>query len=145
MNKLLIMLLLISGNSFAVNKWVDEHGQTHYTDQAPPPHTRISTELTEHAPIATSAVPASNAKANIDPKERAKNKQLADDKLGLEETRKKEKAANCVTSQQNLSNLKEGVRITTIDPKTGERSYMEDQERATKISQYQEDVKKYCN
>ena len=146
MNKLLIVLLLVTGNSFAATKWVDEQGRTHYTDQLPPTHARAK-ELKETkeitTPVATSAVPANNGGA--DKPDAAKVKKEAAEKSALEAKQKQEKAANCTASQQNLSNLKDGMRIATIDPKTGERAYMEDDERAAKMSQYQQDIKKYCN
>ncbi|MFM2408345.1 MAG: hypothetical protein RL358_1087 [Pseudomonadota bacterium] len=150
MNKFLIAFLLISSSSFAASKWVDEQGRTHYTDQPAPSHARTSSEFKEVkesiVSVATPSVPASNAaKGAIDSKELAKNKQQAADKLALEATQKREKTANCAASQQNLANLKDGIRIATIDPKTGERAYMEDDERAAKTTQYQNDVKKYCN
>jgi Domain of unknown function (DUF4124) len=149
MNKLLMVLLLISTSSFAATKWVDDKGQTHYTDQLPPTSVRVKAlkEIKDIAPVvAASGVTESTPKpAPIDAKEQAKAKQEAADKLALEAKQKEVKASNCKASQQNLANLKDGMRIATIDPKTGERSYMEDDERATKTAQYQQDIKKYCN
>lgn len=149
MNKLLIVLLLISTSSVAATKWVDDKGQTHYTDQLPPTSVRakILKETKEISPVvAASGVTESAPKPlPIDKKEQAKIKQEAADKLALEAKQKEVKVANCAASQQNLSNLKDGMRVATIDPKTGERAYMEDDERAAKISQYQQDIKKYCN
>ncbi|MGB7650738.1 MAG: DUF4124 domain-containing protein [Gallionella sp.] len=146
MNKLLIVLLLVTSNSFAATKWIDDKGQTHYTDQLPPSHARAK-ELKEPkeitTPVAASEVPAN--KANEDKKDPAKIKKETAEKSALEAKQKQEKAANCTASQQNLANLKDGMRVATIDPKTGERAYMEDEERAVKTTQYQNDVKKYCN
>ena len=150
MNKLLIVLLLASSNSFAATKWVDENGRTHYTDQLPPSHARAkeikATKDIVPPVVAISGVTEStNKPVPLDAKEQAKAKQEAADKLALAATQKKEKAANCSASQQNLANLKDGMRVATIDPKTGERAYMEDDERAKKTTQYQQDVNKYCN
>ncbi len=146
MNKLLIVLLLVTSNSFAATKWIDDKGQTHYTDQLPPTHARAkelkeSKEIT--APVATSDAPAN--KDNTNKKDSATVKKEAAEKSALEAKQNQEKAANCTASQQNLANLKDGMRVATIDPKTGERAYMEDDERAVKTTQYQNDVKKYCN
>ncbi|MDH2917893.1 MAG: DUF4124 domain-containing protein [Sideroxydans sp.] len=146
MNKLLIVLLLVSSNSFAATKWVDEKGQTHYTDQLPPTHARAKDlkEVKEITPpVAASGV--SDSKPSEDKKELAKSKKEAADKLAIEAKQKEVKASNCTASQQNLANLKDGMRVATVDPKTGERAYMEDDERAKKVTQYQQDVNKYCN
>jgi len=149
MNKLLIVLLLVTSNSFAATKWVDDKGQTHYTDQLPPTSVRakVSKETTETAPVvAPSGVTESAPKPlPLDKKEQAQAKQEAADKLALEAKQKEVKIANCAASQQNLANLKDGMRVATVDPKTGEHAYMEDEERAVKTTQYQNDVKKYCN
>lgn len=149
MNKFLMVLLLISTTSFAATKWVDDKGQTHYTDQLPPTSVRVKAlkEIKEIVPVvAASGVTESTPKpAPIDAKEQAKAKQETADKLALEAKQKEVKVSNCKASQQNLANLKDGMRVATIDPKTGERAYMEDDERATKTAQYQQDIKKYCN
>jgi Domain of unknown function (DUF4124) len=147
MNKLLIALLLVSSNCFALTKWVDAQGHTHYADH--PPTSKVKAEVIKSPRsivpeiAAASEVPASPAKA--DPKDIAKAKKEADDKLALEAEQKKIKAANCTASQQNLSNLKDGMRVATVDPKTGERSYLGEVERQQKVTQYQNDVSKYCN
>ncbi|MGZ8256756.1 MAG: DUF4124 domain-containing protein [Gallionella sp.] len=147
MNKLLVMLLLVSNCSFAATKWIDEKGQTHYTDQLPPTSVRAQSVKgsKDMAPVAASSAVEETKTVPLAPQEQARIKQEAADKLALEASQKKVKTANCTSSQQNLANLKDGMRVATIDPKTGERSYMEDDERAAKVSQYQQDIKKYCD
>ena len=60
MNKFLIVLLILcTNNTFAaLNKWVDEKGKVHYSDQPPPVNVQKTTLHFAPAPPVPSAVPA---------------------------------------------------------------------------------------
>jgi hypothetical protein len=148
MNKYLLMLLILSsGNVFAfTSKWIDEEGKVHYSDQLPPFHAKskliLNTDMPEAPPTISgvSGVPATNKPtADIDAAKKA-----AADKAAQDAANKALKQANCIAAKQNLANLKDGMRIAVIDPNTGERSYLDDTQRAKNLDESQQQVGKFC-
>lgn len=149
MNKYLLILVLISTNHAfaAANKWIDEQGKIHYSDQSPPTHARVKATINTGAPeIAASAVPdTSNPAAVKDAaKPSAADKKAAAEKAAQEAAVKEQKQANCLGAKQNLANLKDGMRIATTDPTTGERSFLDDDQRQKKTNEAQQQINKYC-
>jgi hypothetical protein len=149
MNKYLIVaLMILSGSSFAVtNKWIDDQGMVHYSDQMPPAHAKDPSTIYTSPPVAAvSGVPTSGKPAAD--KDAAKNdaaaKKAAADKAAQEAAVKAQNQANCLAAKQNLANLKDGMRIATIDLNTGERSYMDDAQRQKSIDEAQQQIGKFC-
>ena len=154
MNKYLIVaLMILSGSSFAVtNKWIDDQGMVHYSDQIPPAHAKDQSTIhtsTPAAPVAASpvsGVPASGKPA-AEPgaaKNDAAAKKAAAEKAAQEAAIKEQNKANCLAATQNMANLKDGMRIATIDPKTGERSYLDDAQRQKSMDDAQQQISKFC-
>ncbi len=152
MRKFIVLLMLIasSGAYAAANKWIDSDGHVHYSDQIPPTHARSAQTIginTPDAPIDTSAssVPATAKPAvDKDPAKDAAAKKAAVEKAAQEAATKAQNQANCAGAKQNLANLKDGMRIATVDPTTGERSYLDDAQRAKSMDEAQQQISKYC-
>lgn len=152
MNKSIIVLLLFaSSNTWAAaNKWMDEQGKVHYSDQLPPTHAKAKTIITSPTvltPIASSAVSgvAGTKTAEIDPsKTPAALKKAASEKATNEASAKEVKQANCLAAKQNLANLRDGMRISVIDPTTGERSILDDIQRQKSVETAQQQTSQFC-
>lgn len=156
MNKyFLILVLLASGNSFAgLNKWVDENGKVHYSDQPPPASvkaktlrsTSTTTAIGSASGVVTSSAPAAPktiAEREAELKKAQQAKKEAADKAAKEQADAEVNKANCTAAQQNLRNLQSEVRMMEIDAK-GERSFMSDEQRQQRISKTQQEVSTFC-
>jgi hypothetical protein len=64
-----------------------------------------------------------------------------DAKKAAEEAQKREA---CQNAQVYLKSLEDGVRITRTDPKTGERVFLEDAERAKEVTSARQRVAQNC-
>lgn len=171
---LVLMLSLVSAPVMAaeVYKWTDAQGRTRYTDIPPPSNVPYVTLSGKKSPQPATAAPeapgeftppgeppvkpAAPAKPVSSP---AAPKSLADREL--EEAKKKIAAAeekkkkaemeaeqklrdkNCASAKSNLLQLKEGGRIYSTNEK-GEREYLNDADRASKIAQAEKDVEEWC-
>lgn len=154
MNKhLLILLILTSSSAFAaLNKWVDESGQVHYSDISPPSNIKVkklnsdSPSIGESSSTAATSAPAAAktlAEKEAELKKAQKAKQEAADKAAKEQANTEARKSSCATAQQNLRTLQEGIRMVEIDA-SGERSYMSDEQREQRIASTQKDINNYC-
>lgn len=150
---LLIFLILASANAFAeVNKWVDDQGRVHYSDQAPPPEVqaRALRSASEGAGSAsgvagTDAPAASGSFVEQEAalKRAQQEKQAAADKAAQKQAAADARKADCANAQQNLRTLQSGVRMVVIDA-SGERSYMDDTQHQQSIDKAQQDISNLC-
>ena len=149
--------------------WTDAKGSKQYSDQPPPssvPNSHILKRPGGASADATLAVGATATRAPVDddgktaPPETAvktggpmtlaernadyqkrKIEQSEKDKKTAEATRAAaEKSANCDKAQSYGRALEDGMRISTTD-KSGERTFMSDDERATELQKNQRAVK----
>ncbi len=144
--QLLLLLSLFCANANAANKWIDEQGKVHYSDQTPPAHvkTKSSLNFTMPAAPATTGVATKNSADPDATKQSPTAKKAAADKAAIDAANKEIKQSNCTAAKQNLANLKDGMRIAIIDPTTGERSYLDDTQRAKSIDDAQQQISKNC-
>ena len=152
---LLIFLILASANAFAeVNKWVDDQGRVHYSDQAPPPEVQAkalrSSSNSEGAGSAsgvagTDAPAASGSFVEQEAalKRAQQEKQVAADKAAQKQAIVDARKADCANAQQNLRTLQSGVRMVVINA-SGERSYMDDTQHQQSIEKAQQDISNLC-
>lgn len=132
--------------------WLNEKGVKQYSDQPPPvsvPNNKILktprgvVQSAEPAPAATTdadsdaakkAAPTSVADKNAEfekrRKEQAEKDKKADDKAKQDEAKQK----NCERARDYQRALSSGQRISRVD-KTGERSYLSDEERVKEESE----------
>lgn len=148
----LTLLLLTSGNSFAeLNKWVDENGKVHYSDQPPPASVKAKTLRSTAAATSASGVAASSAPAapktiaerEAELKKAQQAKKEAADKAANEQAAAETNKANCATAQQNLRNLQAGIRMMEVNPK-GENTFITEEQRQQRIDKTQQDIKTFC-
>ncbi len=168
MKKILLLLLtLLSANALAaINKWVDEHGQVHYSDQPPPANVKaqkvipaLGPEATQpakatgtppaSAPAATTTAASAPAAAktaaerDAELKKAKQAKEEAAKKAAQEQAIADTYKANCENAQRNLRMLQSGMRIAEIDT-NGQRYYLSDAQRQERITKAQQDIATYC-
>lgn len=151
-NYLLFLLMLSSASAFAgLNKWVDESGKVHYSDQPPPANVKAKTLRPTSGMTAASGVAAASAPAapktvaerEAELKKARQSKKEASDKAAKEQAAAETAKANCAAAQQNLRTLQSGVRMMEIGA-GGERSYLGDEQRQQRIAKAQQDVGDFC-
>jgi hypothetical protein len=143
---LLIFLVLASANAFAdVNKWVDDQGHVHYSDQAPPPEVQAKALRSASESDGTDTPDASDSLANQEAalKRGQLAKQTAAEKAAQKQAVADQLKANCDNAQKNLLSLQSGVRMMDIKP-DGERYYLDDSERQQRINKAQQDISNFC-
>lgn len=152
---LLIFLILASANAFAeVNKWVDDQGRVHYSDQAPPPE--VQAKALRSASGSEGAGSASGVAGTNSP---AASKSFAEQEAALKREQQAKQAAaaqaaqkqaaadalkaNCESAQQNLRSLQSGARIMDTGV-NGERYFIDDSQRQQRIDKVQQDIRNLC-
>ena len=95
---------------------------------------------------ATSAAPAGKSLAEQDAafKKRRTEQQEAEAKGEKERAESKSSEKNCNDARAQLKQLQEGMRISKIDPNTGERSFLEDKDRPAEVANAQKAVDSWC-
>jgi len=145
----IIALILISLNAQAdLNKWVDADGTVHYSDIVPPEVKKTETVRSVSGKGQVSA-PVSNstksyAEREAEMKKTKQAKEEAAQKKELKEADLETKKRNCESAQGGLRALEEGARISTFAP-NGERTYIDDAERAKQKELMQKAVSANCN
>ena len=130
-------------------KCVSKDGKVEYARDCPPGTTESKTTI-RSGPAGTggaaSPPPAQKSLAERDAafKKRQIEQQEADAKDAKGKQEEQTKRENCQNAQAYVKSLEEGLRMTRTDPKTGERIFMEDAERAAELTKAQERVAKNC-
>lgn len=78
-------------------------------------------------------------------KKRSIERQDAAAKAEKEKSANMDAERNCDSSRAQLRQLQDGLRISKIDPNTGERSFLDDKDRAAEIERAQKAVDNWCN
>ncbi len=146
MGKFLLIFLILAGtNAFAeVNKWVDDQGRVHYSDQAPPPEVQAAAlrSASEGAGSASGVAPT-----YVQQEAALKRTQQAQQMDAAQAAAKQATAdamkANCEAAQQNLRSLQSGARMMDINA-SGERYFIDDAERQKRIEKVQQDIGNLC-
>jgi hypothetical protein len=145
----MLMLLAPLAAHGQLLKCVGKDGKVEYAAQCPPGTKPIQTGI-KNAPAAPTeakkgaAQPKTLSERDADFRKRqaeaAEERQKADE----EAARKAFNRESCENAQANLRGLQEGQRITRVDPKTGERVFPDDAERAAEIARAQKIVAATC-
>lgn len=153
---LLVLLMVCSTGSFAaLNKWVDEKGKVHYSDQPPPANVKaqqLRPTVTADDPANTGdtaaasapAAPKTIAEREAELKKEQQAKQAAAEKAAQEQARAEARKADCEAAQQSLKTLQSDLRIIEMDAK-GEQAYLTDEQRRQRIEKAQQSVDTYCD
>ena len=137
-----LLLLLLAGNvSAAMYKWVDEDGNTHYT-QAPPPGDIQAETIAPPPEVDTKQAVKQLQEMQEKSEDYQKQQQEA-----AEEQRKKEeeiarKKANCELAKKRLASYTE-PRVKFVQP-DGTRVRATEEERQEQIKKSQEMIDEFC-
>ncbi|EAT11563.1 DUF4124 domain-containing protein [Bermanella marisrubri] len=143
---ILISVLLFAMPSLAqVYKWVDDNGQTHFS-QFPPNESKEAEQI--NITVGTSGS-AEEAKKRL----REQRESLLKDSIerGLDEEEKmraraeaEDQQKRCEQAREQLTTLQTGGRVFTTN-EAGEREYLDDQKRQDMIKKTQARVNEACN
>jgi hypothetical protein len=145
---LFILLLVFSVVTHGqVYKWVDQDGNTQYTDQPPPTGAaQDEHKLNIKSPPPQSADSKETAPRSLNDemqgfKERRLTKQEAEARQQIET---EEKERNCIDAQGKLKLFRDAPRLAVSDGKGG-ITYADDDMRQEKISEAKNNIATYCN
>jgi hypothetical protein len=128
-------------------KCVGKDGKVEYAAQCPPGTKEQQTGI-KNEPGAIKPVAPTQQKSLAEREADFRKRQTE----GAETRQKDEKKAAetaqnqeaCLNAKANLAALQEGHRVTTVDPKTGERVFVEDAQRPAEIARAQGLVTNNC-
>jgi hypothetical protein len=138
---LAILMLCIAGPTFSddVYKWVDQHGNTHYSDKKPNNVESKSMNIRTNTPSQARKAPLERAKKLNETQEKALE---AKAQILQADARKKEVESKCKRIRENLKTLAETSRIRVED--NGEMRYLDPEEIQKKKSRHEEQLKEFC-
>ncbi len=125
-------------------KWTDDQGKVHYTDQPP----TLKAQIIKNDTAAAQAGITSQATQSLDAKDQAyqKRRKEADEaraKAEKEAEQARGQRENCAKARNNLSTLQNTPRVYTTDA-AGQRTYMDDAERARALADSQKAAADFC-
>jgi hypothetical protein len=146
---LLVLLAPLAANAQLL-KCVGSDGRVEYASQCPPgsKETRTGIPSTKEGPSSSgpSATPdRSVAEREADFRKRQSEGAEAQKKADAKAADDAQRRANCEQARVYLRSIQEGQRISQIDPKTGERVFLEDAGRPAELARAQSAVKSQCN
>jgi len=133
----------VASNCFSaqVYKWVDENGQTQFT-QFPPPSSQESKSIQVQSAQSASSSGSTERLKNI--RQQLSESIVDRDKKKADRLAKKEKdEQNCQLAKQQLREAKIGGRRYRVT-ESG-RHYLDEKEMAESLSKAKEDVKTHCS
>ena len=129
---------------------VDAKGGKEYA-QTCPPGTVKETKLMKggtgaSSPSTGASSPAAKslAERNLEFRKRIMERQEAEAKAEKTAAEAKDAERNCNSARSQLRALQEGQRIARVDPNTGNRSYLPDEDRPAEIANAQKAVDGWC-
>lgn len=146
LSSLIALTLCITPAYAALYKWVDEQGKVHYADQ--PPSGKTQSNKTLDIPNQPASAPAASAakswqEKDLEYKKRQAAAAEAEAKKQKQAQEAKAKTENCNNAKKNLEGLQIGGRVYTYDDK-GNRSYMDDAQRAKAMADAQKAISEWC-
>ena len=147
----IIIAILMAFVPLAANgqllKCVGKDGKVEYAAQCPPgtksQQTGIKSAPGAPAPAAKSQQ-KSLAEMEADFKKRRTEQSETQAKQEKEAAEKVQRQRACEEARNYLTGLEAGARVTRIDPKTGERVFLEDAGRAQEIERARQSVQANC-
>ncbi len=131
-------------------KWVDKDGKVRYGDTPPPGAKATQLKPPPGSSAAPASAPAAAGKKGEKPltpeqafQKRQKEQQEAAQKEDKARTDAEIKRGNCENAQANLRQLQSGQRMSTTTP-SGERSFIDDAQRAKETERAQKAVAESC-
>jgi hypothetical protein len=142
-----IMLALSAGAHAQLVKCVSKDGKVEYARDCPAGTTEQKTGIKSAGGGQAgggSAAPKSLAERDAEFKKRQIEQQETQQKDAKKAAEAEQKRENCESAQLYLKSLEAGQRITRNDPKTGERVFIDDAERAAEITKARGRVDQNC-
>ncbi len=128
---LILIASSVSAYSAKFYKWVDENGNTHYSDRAPAQDTEVETvHITTSKPSSAKSVPI-DASEDTQPDTQTT------------EQNSKEMQAYCEKLSENISTLEESSIVQSIDSE-GNRQQLSKEEQDKQLSQKKAQYDKNC-
>jgi hypothetical protein len=128
-------------------KCVSKDGKVEYARDCPPGTTEQRVRAPGSAPAGTASPPPAQkslAERDADFKKRQIEQQEAQQKDAKAAAEAQQRQSACNDARAYLKTLEEGVRVARVDPKTGERIYLEDSERATEMARARAQINDRC-
>lgn len=144
---LLVMVLSAAAHGQLV-KCVSKDGKVVYTNSCPPDTTehKMGVKSSTAGPGASASAPTqkSLAERDADFKKRMIEKQEMEQKDAKKLAEAQQKRDACETAQAYLKHLDSGIRVARTDPKTGERIFLDDAERAAEATRARARIEQSC-
>jgi hypothetical protein len=140
------MLALSAGAQGQLLKCVSKSGKVEYAQACPEGTTEQKTGIRSAPGGGASSAPApkSYAERDADFKKRQIEQQEAQQKAAKSSAEASAKKEDCDNARAYLKTIEDGVRLTRTDPKTGERVFMEDAERAAEATRARGRIAQAC-
>jgi hypothetical protein len=146
-------------------KWRDKSGHVQYSDLPPPAGTpdqdimarpspgmhRAAPAVTSPPPVAATAAasaalaPRNTADAELEAKRKKAEADAAAKTKADQEKNAALRADNCTRAKAQMTTLESGIRLAQTNPKTGEREFLDDKQRADESRRTREVVAENCN
>jgi Skp family chaperone for outer membrane proteins len=143
----ILMLLAPLAAHGQLLKCVSKDGKVEYAAQCPPGTKQLQTGI-KSEPAKTVTKGEAQPKTLAEREAEFKKRQLeATESRQKENEKAAERAFNreaCENAQSHLKGLQEGQRIVRVDPRTGDRVFMEDMDRPAEIAKAQKVVSTNC-
>lgn len=142
-----VMMLAAAAAYGQVMKCVSKDGKVEYSTQCPPGTTEQRTTIfSKGTGSAPSAAPQPKSVAEQDAafRKRQIEQQEGQQKAEKQAAEAEDKRQACESARIYLKSLQEGQRISRVDPRTGERVFVEDAERASETARAQRAVSENC-
>jgi hypothetical protein len=147
-----LLLLVVMGFTASASaqqfRWVDKDGRVQYGDTPPPgvKATRLKPPPSGSAPAPSSAAKKDGEKP-LSPdaafRKRQQEKEEADKKASQQATDAETRRMNCVAAQAEVRSIEGGHRISTTD-KSGERVYLDDDQRGRELERARRAAASWC-
>lgn len=142
-----VAMMLASAAAYGqLLKCIGKDGKVEYADQCPPGTTEHRTTIFSKGASSSSSPAAqkSLAEREAEFRKRQVEQQEAQQKAEKKAAEADQKREACDSAQAYLKSLQSGIRISRTDPKTGERIYLEDADRASEITRAQRGADQNC-
>lgn len=130
--------------AYAIYKWVDEKGVTHFSENPPPDGRKAQKVEVRPTPPSGEARPADwKQREQQMRRDRIEKDQKADYEKAKSHNEMAERKNRCSYAQRQLHVLSLEVPVYSVNEK-GERVYVEDKDRAAEAAEWRAEVRKYC-
>ncbi len=143
-------VLYSEDTSAEVYKWVDEDGNVHYTDQPPPQGHDAEELILESSPSGDDVREAQErldrlkAKQQTGQDQRSAAKEQKRLQKELEQEQRVDRQRQCILALKDFRALTTKLPVYSLD-QTGDRVYLDAEERAAEIERKRADINKFCN